>query len=69
MSDLKRCRDVYPLLGWPAPPNNYTLDDHCCMTCHEDEEYGYDMLWVDLPDKTDAYVCCVVAREVNNLPL
>lgn len=38
----------------------------CCMSCHDDEEEGYDALTeVDLGKGRYAYVCCVILNELH----
>lgn len=33
--------------------------DRCCPSCHEDaNEYGYDLMEIELGKNRTAYVCC-----------
>ena len=37
-------------------------DVSCCLSCHEDEEFGYEMCEYDMPGGFTAYTCCAVMR-------
>lgn len=49
-------------------PANLTCDDftgiECCDSCHDDEEFGYEMLdfgtYVNGVYRQNAYVCCSI---------
>lgn len=41
----------------------------CCDSCHEDDELGYDMCWLEDPalPNVEAYVCCGIANAIENM--
>lgn len=43
-------REVLKAAGEPVP-------EECCGSCHDDEEFGYEMCEIEREDKT-YYVCC-----------
>ena len=49
------------------------LPNDCCTSCHEDVEYGYEMLYLEPGGRsnTEAYICCGMSRiiEESNIPL
>jgi hypothetical protein len=55
---LGRCSDAYRFIGWIHEPGY--LAPQCCWSCHEDEDLGYPLSEVELPNGTTADVCCRV---------
>jgi len=45
------------------------VPNECCVSCHDDEELGYEMIFIDEADfpEADAYVCCGISREIDAL--
>lgn len=42
----------------------------CCESCHvDDEEYGYDLCTVHLPDEQKIYCCCGLSVWINDASL
>ena len=37
---------------------------NCCLSCHQDQDAGYEMADYDLPDGRPAYTCCAIMRAV-----
>ena len=44
------------------------LSARCCDSCHEDDELGYEMTFLEMAGhpEIDAYVCCGVLRGIDN---
>jgi hypothetical protein len=40
--------------------SEFDLPDRHCISCHEDEGLGYDMLYLKLRDGRGLWVCCEV---------
>jgi hypothetical protein len=60
-TSMTTCIDVALLLSGDGR-------DHC-DSCHEDEEYGYPMCGIVLPDGEEVEVCCVVRRRWDTQPV
>ena len=41
------------------------FDGSCCMSCHDDEEYGIDMREVELGKGRISYLCCTVLEALK----
>lgn len=43
------------------------LPNECCDSCHEDDELGYDMIFLEVDDhpEINAYVCCGMSRVID----
>jgi hypothetical protein len=39
--------------------------DGCCSSCHEDVDYGYDLIEMDLPNGDYIWICCRVAESLD----
>lgn len=55
-----------------GPPEEFyycpSPGDICCDSCHDDfDEYGYDLIHVDLPNGSEALVCCRVSGILDAL--
>lgn len=51
--------------------NSGLPNDGCCDSCHEDDEWGYEMCYLK-PEgrtRTDAYVCCAISCAVNDIDM
>jgi hypothetical protein len=58
-----RCTDAYPHIGWTHDPGYLAVG--CCWSCHEDEERGYPLSEVELPNGQTAEVCCHVSTALK----
>ena len=43
------------------------LPDECCISCHEDDDDGYEMIFLKVDDHSeiDAYICCGMSRAIE----
>jgi len=43
------------------------LPNKCCESCHEDDELGYDMIFLEVEDhpEINAYVCCGMSKVID----